>query len=225
MDSLTLRALLGSATTFAILCVLIFVSAGTLDYWQGWLYWAVFAVVTSAITVYFLRNDRGLIERRMAFGPVAEPERAQRGIQSLAFVLFCALMIVPGLDRRFGWSHVPWALVLAGDLGVALGFWIVFLVFKENQYAASLVRVEEGQRVISTGPYAYVRHPMYLGALLLFAGTALALGSWWALAIVPALKLVLVARLLDEERRLSADLPGYDAYRRNVRYRLVPRVW
>jgi protein-S-isoprenylcysteine O-methyltransferase Ste14 len=184
----------------------------------------LFAGSASAITWYLQRNDPELLRRRLAAGPRAEKERRQQIIQVLASSAFIGLLVVPGFDHRFGWSVVPLALVAAGDLLVVL-FWVVFLTFRENSYASAIIETAEGQPVISTGPYAIVRHPMYAGALLMLLGTPLALASLWALVCFAVMLAVIVWRLLEEERLLSRDLPGYDAYRSRVRYRLVPLLW
>src|SRR5262245_854777 len=175
MDDLSKRALHGLLWFQVVLAALIFVPAWSLTYWQGWVYWLVFGASIVAITIYFLRHDRALVERRMRAGPTAERETSQKVIQALASILMCALMIVSALDHRLGWSSVPTWLVIAGNVLVALGFLIIFRVFRENSFAASTVQIAAGQTVVSTGPYALVRHPMYSGALLLFLGTPLAL--------------------------------------------------
>jgi protein-S-isoprenylcysteine O-methyltransferase Ste14 len=136
-------------------------------------------------------------------------------------VLFFAILIVPGLDYRFHWSQLPAAIVVLGDMLLVLSFAMIFFVFRENSYAASTIKVEAAQRVISTGPYRLVRHPMYSAALILFLATPLALGSAWGLSVAIPLVAVLIAHLTGEERYLSAHLPGYDAYRQQVSYRLV----
>jgi protein-S-isoprenylcysteine O-methyltransferase Ste14 len=205
--------------------VVIFLSAWSLRYWQGWLFWSVFSALVWWITLYFLKHDPHLIEGRMKAGPSAEQETTQKIIQALAAILAAALIIVPGLDHHFGWSSMPVAVVLSGDAIVALGFAIVFRVFKENSFAASTIKVETEQRVVSTGPYRLVRHPMYSGAALALIATPLALGSWWGALIALALIAVIIVRLLDEERYLAANLPGYGAYRSKVKYRLVPLIW
>lgn len=185
----------------------------------------LFGISVLMITLYFLKHDPGLVNRRLDAGPGAEHEKIQKIIQAIASVLVCALIIVPGFDHRFHWSAVPTAIVLSADVMVALGLLMVFFVFRANSYAASVVKVEASQPVIETGPYRLVRHPMYAGGLLALLATPLALGSPWGLLVGIALCGVIVARLLDEERFLSAHLPGYDAYCRKVRYRLVPMVW
>lgn len=219
------KAFAGIAWLLAVIAVALFGSAGTVRWWQGWAYWSVFLVAVVAITVHFLRHAPDLIRRRLAAGPVAEQRFAQRMIQSVASLCFVALFVVAGLDRRNGWSSAPTSVAVAGDAAVAAGFAIVFWVFRENRHASATIEVAADQRVISTGPYGYVRHPMYTGGLLLMAATPVALGSPVALPLVLPLAGVIVARLLDEERLLSAELPGYVAYCREVPYRLVPRVW
>jgi protein-S-isoprenylcysteine O-methyltransferase Ste14 len=206
------RSIAGGAFLAVVVALMLFVPAGTIHYWQGWVYWLVFFGSVTVITVYFLKYDPALIERRTHAGPIAEPETSQKIIQAFATVLFGGGIIVPGLDYRYGWSAMPVPLVVAGDVLIAISFAIVFVVLMENTYAASIIKVESEQRVISTGLYAHVRHPMYAGALLGLLATPLALGSWWALPIPLAMCVVIALRLLDEERRLAAELPGYDDY-------------
>ncbi|MBX6365827.1 MAG: isoprenylcysteine carboxylmethyltransferase family protein, partial [Gemmatimonadetes bacterium] len=192
---------------------------------RGWSWWGLFAAGVLANTLYFLKRAPDLIERRLAAGPAAERERRQKVIQALTTILFLALLVLPGIERRTRGLRLPAAVALAGDALVAFAFWIVFLAFRENRHASAIIEVGQAQPVIDTGPYAVVRHPMYAGVVLLLFGTALALGSVWALACAAALTAAIVARLLDEERVLRERLAGYDAYRRKVRYRLVPFVW
>ena len=225
MDTLTRKSLIGLAQFEVALAIILFAPAWSLRFWQGWVYWLLFSLCVLAITLYFLKHDRHLIEGRLAAGPRAERRARQKIVQALAAPLFAAAMVVPALDNRYGWSRVPVALVITGDAILVLSFAIIFFVFKENSYAAATIRVEAGQRVISTGAYRIVRHPMYGAAVLLFVATPLALGSFWGLIVVLPLCAVLVARLLDEERYLSANLAGYDAYRGQVRYRLMPYIW
>jgi len=219
------KSLAGIAWLMSAMAVAIFLPAGTVVYWQGYLYWFVFLGAAVLITAYFLRHDPDLIRRRLAAGPSAEQRGTQKIVQTFASVLFLALFVVSGLDRRFGWSSVPAVAVVLADALVAVGFAIVFLVFRENSHASATIEVSAGQRVISTGPYRHVRHPMYAGALLLLAGTPLALGSLAALLLVIPFAVVLIARLLDEERMLSVELAGYREYCRQVRFRLIPYVW
>ena len=165
------------------------------------------------------------MERRVNAGPAAEKETSQKIIQLFASLSFIAIFVVSAIDHRFGWSAVPVSVVVLGDVLIALGFYAVFLVLRENTYAAGTIEVEQGQQVISTGPYALVRHPMYAGALIMLLGIPLALGSWWGLLTIVPMALALVWRILDEEAFLRKNLPGYAEYRAQVKYRLVPLIW
>ena len=207
------------------LAALLFASAGTLRYWQGWLFLAVFIGSSIALGVYFVRHDPALIERRMRGGPSAEQEPAQKIIIALLMAGLLLMILVPALDRRWHWSTEPAWLALLGNAGIVASFVIFFFVMKQNSYAAATVRVETEQPVISTGLYGVVRHPMYTGALLLTVCMPLALGSSWSLPLLIPVFPILAWRLLDEERVLKRDLPGYTDYCRQVRYRLIPGVW
>jgi protein-S-isoprenylcysteine O-methyltransferase Ste14 len=204
---------------------LIFVAAGTWDYWQGWVFLAVFAASTTGFTIYLAIKDKPLLERRLKAGPWHEQERSQQVIVSLVFLAFFAFIVLPVLDYRHGFSRVPAWVTVVGDAMILCSFLAIFWVIKANSWAASNIRVEANQRVVDTGPYAYVRHPMYAGAIWLFVGIPLALGSWWSVALLVPFLPVLLWRLLDEERILARDLPGYSEYMRRVKYRLVPQLW
>jgi protein-S-isoprenylcysteine O-methyltransferase Ste14 len=182
---------------------MVFIPAGTLHFWPGWLYSFVFAAATTAISVYFLKHDPKLVERRMRVGPAAEQRPVQKIIMAITLAGFILLVVLPGLDYRWHWSSVSTWLVLAANFTLALSFVIFFIVLKQNSYAASTIRVEADQPVVSTGLYAVVRHPLYSGALLLLLVTPLALGSYWTLLVAFALVPVLLWRLLDEERFLE----------------------
>jgi protein-S-isoprenylcysteine O-methyltransferase Ste14 len=225
MNRMYLQALRSSVLGTLALAALIFVPAGTVWYWQGWAYVVVFVAASAAFTVYLALYDPELMRRRMRAGPSQEEEPAQRVIMRFLLLGFLLLIVVPALDHRFGWSQAPWPVVVAGDLLVALSFYVFYRVVRVNSFAASTVRVEEGQQVVSTGPYAWVRHPMYAGAFPLLIGTPLALGSWWGLLIVPVFLPILALRILNEEAVLARDLPGYTDYRERVRWRLIPFVW
>jgi protein-S-isoprenylcysteine O-methyltransferase Ste14 len=214
-----------SALGTIVLIALVFIPAGTLDYWQGWAYIATFIFCCLAYTVYLMHYDRALLKRRSEAGIAYEKEPAQKVIMVFLYLCFVALIISPPLDFRFGWSEVPWYVSILGDILVVASFFVFYLVAKVNTYAAATVRVEEGQKVVSTGVYGLVRHPMYSGALLLIAGTPLALGSWWALLLVPLFVIILYLRIANEEKVLLRDLEGYEAYRRKVRHRLIPGIF
>ncbi|HEY5145514.1 MAG TPA: isoprenylcysteine carboxylmethyltransferase family protein [Polyangiaceae bacterium] len=219
------KAGFGLAQLVVVIGLLLFVPAGTLRFVEGWVFLAVFFGASLAITVYLAKADPALLERRTQAGPAAEKERSQKIIQGFASLAFVSTVVVPALDRRCHWSHAPLPAVIAGDTLVALGFLLVFLVFRENTFTSSVIEVAAQQRVIDTGLYALVRHPMYLGGLVLIAGVPLALGSLVGLATIVPFAGVIVWRLLDEERFLVSRLAGYAAYRDKVRYRLIPHVW
>jgi|ERR1700674_1048579 protein-S-isoprenylcysteine O-methyltransferase Ste14 len=225
MNSLARKTLRGFAQLIAGLGILLLAPAWTLDFWQAWVYLFVFAAASALITAYLWEKDPQLLERRVNAGPGAEKAKGQKRIQILASLVFIGVFVLSSLDRRFAWSDVPFLAVIAGDVLVALGFLIIFIVFRENTFAASTIEVAPDQKVISTGPYAIVRHPMYSGALVMLFGTPLALGSWWGLAMFVPMLFTIAWRLLDEERFLARSLSGYEAYCRKVQYRLVPLVW
>ena len=210
------------ALAFAIM---IFVPAGTLNYWQGWAYLGTFVLASGLYTRYVAIHDPALLQRRMQAGPQHEKEPAQKIIMTFLYVAFVALAVLPPLDYRFVCSPVPWYVSLIGDVLIAFSFYVFYLVSKVNSYAAANVRVEVGQKVIDTGGYALVRHPMYFGALFLIIGTPLALGSWWTLVLIPIFLLILYFRIVSEENVLIRDLPGYVEYRKKVRSRLIPFIW
>jgi protein-S-isoprenylcysteine O-methyltransferase Ste14 len=225
MDPLHRQAIVQGLLGILFFVVLIFWPAGTFDYWQGWLFLGTFAASTVGFTMYLAIYDRPLLERRMKAGPQYEQEWSQKIIVSLVFVAFFALIVVSALDHRYGWSPVAPGVSILGAVVIVLSFLFIFWVTLVNSFAASNIRVEKNQRVIDTGPYAYVRHPMYAGAIWMFVGMPLALGSWWSLFLILPFLPVLLWRLLDEERILRRDLPGYPEYMRRVRSRLIPFVW
>lgn len=223
--SLNAKAWLGLGFVVAVMALALSLSAGTLRYWQGWAFLAVFFAASLLITLDLMKTDPALLARRVRGGPTAEREPAQRVAMFFASAGFLALLVVPGLDHRFGWSTVPVPVVVGGDVLTAAGFYAVYRVFKANPYASSTVEVAGGQTVVTTGPYTVVRHPMYAGSLLYLLGMPLALGSYWGLLALAAMMPFLIWRLLDEERLLSAKLQGYAEYRTRVRWRLVPGLF
>jgi protein-S-isoprenylcysteine O-methyltransferase Ste14 len=225
MKHLNTKAWLAVATLSVFTALVLFIPAGTLRYWQAWTYLLVFTVSSALMTLYLIHNDPALLERRMRGGPVAEKQPVQRLIMLSLSAAFVGLLVVPALDHRWGWSSLPFGVAIAGDALVAIGFYLITLVYRENTFASATIEVADNQRVISTGPYAIVRHPMYASALLYLLGTPLALGSWWGFVPIVVMMPLLVWRLVDEERYLAMHLPGYTDYRRQVRCRLVPCVW
>lgn len=223
--SLSARAWFGLTFLAVVMALVLFVSAGTVHYWEAWFYLGVFFGASILITWYLIEKDPALLRRRLSAGPTAEKEKAQKIVMLIASAGFIALLVVPALDHRFGWSSVPLYAIVAGEILTALGFYLIFLVYKENTFTSAIVEVAPDQKVISTGPYAIVRHPMYVGGTLLFVGTALALGSYWGLVAFLGMMPALIWRLLDEERLLKTNLPGYIEYCQKVRWRLVPGIF
>lgn len=219
------RAVAGLIFLFATVAVAFFGSAGFLSDARAWSMLAVFFGCAGIVTAWLWFRDQALLERRVKAGPGSEPDPVQNIVQSLAGLAFLATFAVSGLDRRFGGSHTPLVVSCAGDGMIAVGFLIVFFTFRANTYTAGTVEIAQGQHVVDHGPYAFVRHPMYAGALVMVAGIPLALGSWWGLLPAALLVPVLVWRLVREEAFLAANLDGYDDYRSRVRYRLAPFIW
>lgn len=204
---------------------MLFLPAGTFNYWQAWVFLVVFALSTLIPSLYLLRTNPVALERRMRTGPVAEARPVQKVVIVVLSLSLVALIVVSVLDHRFGWSPVPTTICLAGDVLVAVGLGISMLVVIQNGYAASTITVESGQKLVSTGLYALVRHPMYTGTIIMTLGTPLALGSYWGLVFVIPCLLGLAVRIGDEEQLLSQELDGYRDYALQVHYRLVPCVW
>jgi len=204
---------------------LLFVPAATTRYWKAWVYLAIFIGASVLTSLYLIKKDPALLKRRLRGGPAAEKETTQKIIMLFASIGFIALLVVPALDYRFRWSEVPLPAVIAGDLLVAIGFYCIFLVYKENTFTSATIEVAENQKVISTGPYALVRHPMYASGFLYLIGTPLALGSYWGLVALVFMAPFLIWRLFDEERFLANHLPGYMEYQKKVQHRLVPYIW
>ncbi|MFH1106675.1 MAG: isoprenylcysteine carboxylmethyltransferase family protein [Candidatus Micrarchaeota archaeon] len=201
---------------------LFFIPAGSLCYWQAWLYMAVLLVPMAFVVAYFLKRDPMLLERRLR---MKEKVTEQETLVKFSYLWFVAAFIVPGLDYRFGLSQVPVEVVLLSNLLVLIGYFMFFLVMKENSFLSRIVEVQKGQKVISTGPYAVVRHPMYTAVLIIYGLSPLALGSYWGFLAVLPLMGVLYFRTLNEEKVLLRGLKGYKEYCRKVRWRMVPFVW
>ena len=207
---------------FLALAAMFFIPAGTLAYWNAWLLLGIIFIPMGFVMLYLLKYDPELLERRMRF---RERQGTQKRVIGFSWIIFLLAFLIPGFDYRFGWSEVPvWVVLLAAAL-VLLSYAMIFWVFRENSYASRVVEVMEGQRVIDSGPYAIVRHPMYIGSTMFYVLSPLVLGSWWAL--IPALLIIpmLVARIRNEEAVLVKDLPGYVEYRQKVRFRMLPGVW
>ncbi|HUN53492.1 MAG TPA: isoprenylcysteine carboxylmethyltransferase family protein [Candidatus Sulfotelmatobacter sp.] len=224
MTSAQQKAWLWFGASLALMALVLLLAAGTVRYWHAWACLGVTAAANLPLTRYIAGNPR-LLESRMRAGPSAERRPIQKLIVLCVMLPALAVLIVPGLDRRFGWSHVPAWLAVVGDALILLGMALAYRVFRENAFGSATIEIGAGQRVVSTGPYAIVRHPMYASAALYFIGMALGLGSWWGL--VPALLAVLglVWRLFDEETFLAENLPGYPDYCARVRRHLIPGIF
>ncbi|MCI4674915.1 isoprenylcysteine carboxylmethyltransferase family protein [Mycolicibacterium litorale] len=221
----TLRVALSSLASLVGFMVLLFLPAGTLNYWQGWAFLGTFAAVSLVPTIFLGRLDPATVERRMHAGPTAEKRPVQKAVVVGIIGCFFGMLVVAGFDRRFGWSTVPAAVSVLGDAMVAVGLGMAMLVVFQNRYAAANIVVEEGQPLVTTGLYGIVRHPMYSGSMVMIIGMPLALGSYWGFLVAFAALVLLVIRIVDEEKMLSAELTGYRDYMTKVRYRLVPRAW
>jgi protein-S-isoprenylcysteine O-methyltransferase Ste14 len=225
MSSLRKKAFGGLAVLLLVMASLVLAAAGTLRYWQAWTFLAVYFAASLAITLDLIRNDPALLARRMSGGPFAEKEPAQKLIMSATSLGFIGLLVLPAVDHRLGWSDLPGWAAIAGDVIMLLGWLGIFFVFRENSFASAVIESAADQRLISSGPYAWVRHPMYAAALVMLLGMPLALGSAWGVLLVLALVPLLIWRLMDEERFLVNHLPGYCEYQGRVRYRLLPLIW
>jgi protein-S-isoprenylcysteine O-methyltransferase Ste14 len=176
----------------------------------------------TAFAISTARRDPGFFERRFK---MQEKERAQRHLQAWGAPFFLASFVVPPLDHRFGWSDPPLFVAVVGLVLSLAGYLTILRVFLENRWAGRTVETWAEQKVISTGPYAIVRHPMYTGTLVLLLATPVALGSWWGLLAAPGMIPFFMLRIRNEEAVLVRELPGYEDYRRRVRRRLVPGIW
>lgn len=208
-----------------VIGLLSFGPAGTFDYWQAWVFIAVYAIAATVPTISWGAKNPDVVRRRMHAGPTAETRIVQKLASGGLFVAFALLFVVSGLDHRFGWSTMPMPMSLVGDAVAALGLGLGILAVAQNNYAAANITVETQQPVISRGLYGLVRHPMYFSVLITMAGIPLALGSYWGLAVLTLAILALVLRIDDEEKMLTEELSGYREYTHQVRYRVIPYLW
>jgi protein-S-isoprenylcysteine O-methyltransferase Ste14 len=202
--------------------LMFFLTAGTLRYWQAWVFMAFLCFITIFSFAYFIRHDPELLERRIR---MKEKEPVQKWIATCSFPFVLAAFLLPGFDRRIGWSSVPISVEIVALILVLAGYLLFFFVIKENRFASRIIQVEEGQQVINTGPYAVIRHPLYAASLIAYLSMPLALGSWWALLPSLIWPPLLIVRTLYEERVLAAKLDGYLEYTKQVKYRLIPGIW
>ncbi|MDH6247274.1 isoprenylcysteine carboxylmethyltransferase family protein [Mycobacterium sp. OTB74] len=205
--------------------LLLFIPAGKVNYGQAWAFLAIFALTAWLPSIYLQVTNPVALQRRMRSGPIAEGRAVQKIVMLGLYGSLVAICVVSALDHRFGWSSVPLALCVIGNVLAGAGLLVAVVVAVQNTYASTTVQVESGQKVVSTGLYGLVRHPMYTGNVMILVGLPLALGSLWALAFVIPGVAVLAARIQDEEKLLGAELAGYDEYTQKVRSRLIPQVW
>ena len=213
---------------FVVLALVLFFAAGTLAWPAGWTFLILFLAFTLALSLWLLKNNPGLLTERMT--GLSSPKRKAWDtiFYAIANVLFLVWLAVMPLDAvRFHWSQMPAWLQVVGTLLLLYSFYLFFLTFRENSYLAPMVYIQKdrGQTVISTGPYHYVRHPMYAGAFLFLLGITLLLGSWYGLIPLLLLVIGITLRAIQEEHTLQAELPGYDEYMTRVKHRFIPYVW
>ena len=216
------RAIIRIAMFPLFLGLLVLLPAGTFRFWQVYLYFTVLIIPLITAMIYLYRTAPELLERRMR---TKEKEKQQKVFVALSSISIVGSFIVPGLDYRFGWSTVPFWFVIAADILVFLSYLFIFYVFKVNSYASRVIEVAENQKVISSGPYALVRHPMYSGMLLMYLATPVALASYWGIIPAALLPFLLVLRIGNEEKVLSENLEGYTEYCSKVKYRMIPLIW
>ena len=221
------RLIVQTVVWFGAMGAVMFLAAGTLAWPGAWVFLALMLALSLTTGPLLAKYDPGLLKERLSSPVQKGQSTADKIIISALFVLIFAWLALMGLDARFHWSAVPAWVQAIGVLGLLLSVWIIYLTFRENTFAAPVVKIqaERGHTVISTGPYAHVRHPMYFGAVFYFLGTSLLLGSWWGLAFAFLLVILLCIRIPLEEKVLRASLPGYHEYAGRVRYRLIPMVW
>lgn len=223
IEGLYRKAIRGGLTHILLMALPVFIAAGTLNYRQGWVLLIIYSLALLGIITYLMKYDTKLLQRRMQVG--GEKDKSQRLIQPFMFLAFGITLVLPALDHRFHWSTVPVGVEAIGNVLFALGLLTIFFVFKQNTYASAIIEIAAEQKIIDTGLYGMVRHPMYSGGALMLIGVPLALGSWWGLlGIVPS-TLVLMWRIVEEEKVLIKSLPGYADYRQRVKYRLLPFIW
>jgi len=222
LQGLKIKIFLFFVLALIVTGLMLFLPAGTIKYWQAWVFMGVLFIPVIFVMLYLLKNDPGLLERRMRF---KEKEAEQKTIIKIASLIFFIGFLIPGLDHRFGWSNVPVPIVISADVIIFLGYLSVFFVFKENSYTSRTVEVDRKQKVITTGPYSIIRHPMYAGMISMFICIPLALGSYWALLFFIPVIILILLRTLNEEKVLLRDLKGYKKYCKKVRYRLIPGIW
>jgi protein-S-isoprenylcysteine O-methyltransferase Ste14 len=221
-SKIALRVFLIVIPVMLIMGAILFVPAGTLDFWEGWLFFAALFVPMFFIFIYMIRHERQLLEKRLN---VRERRKQQGLIQLFNTISFFASMMIAGFDHRYGWSNVPFWLVIASDAMMLTGYYFFIKTMLHNEYASRVIEIQKGQKLIDTGPYAMVRHPMYAAGIFMYMFIPIALGSFWAMIPLLLIPVMLVFRVLDEEKAMIKGLKGYKQYMKKVKYRLFPGIW
>jgi protein-S-isoprenylcysteine O-methyltransferase Ste14 len=204
------------------MAAIFFIPAGTLNYWNGWLYLGTMFVLMICALIYLKKRDPELLAKRMN---IHAKQKEQKLVVKLALLLFLFAFVIPGLDFRFGWSQVPLEVVIAATLVFVLSYIMFIVVMVQNSYASRVIEIQKGQKLIDTGLYSLVRHPMYLAATIMYFASMLVLGSYYALIPMIFFPVLLAYRIIHEEELLVKELPGYREYTKKVKYRLIPFVW
>lgn len=205
-----------------IVSLLIFVPAGSIKFWNGWLFMGTLFIPMFFILIYLLAREPDLLTKRLK---TKEKEKTQKAYQVLSIIVCLAAFIVPGLDFRFNWSEVPLSVVLISAVIMMSGYLMFFIVMKQNAFASRVIEIQSEQKLIDTGLYSLIRHPMYLAGIVLFVFAPLVLGSFYALIAMTFIPVLLVIRIKNEEKVLKEGLKGYDQYMKIVKYRLIPFIW
>ncbi len=219
---LLIKVLIRFVLAIIVLVLIFFLPAGSIKFWEAWVYMGILFTPMIFVLIYLLKKDPELLERRMK---MKEKEEPQKVFVKLSILVFLTAFIIPGFDYRFEWSEVPFVVIIIADLFIFIGYLLFFLVLKENTHASRIIEVGKGQKVISTGPYAIIRHPMYVAVLMMYILSPLALGSYWAVSAVLPLPALIILRIKNEEKILIDKLSGYREYTQKVKYRLIPYIW
>ena len=219
---LLIKVLIRFLLSIILIGVIVFLPAGSIKFWEAWVYFGILFIPMIFVLIYLLKHDPELLERRMK---MKEKEEPQKVFVMFSILVFLIAFIIPGFDYRFEWSEVPLIVIIIADLFIFIGYLLFFLVLKENTHASRIIEVEKGQKVISTGPYAIIRHPMYIAVLMMYVLSPLALDSYWAVLAVLPLPVLIILRIKNEEKILIDKLPGYREYSQKVKYRLLPYIW
>jgi protein-S-isoprenylcysteine O-methyltransferase Ste14 len=222
MKNLLLNGLIKFVGGIIVMGAIIFIPAGTLNFWNGWLYLGTMTVLITFVFIYLKKHDPELLKKRMQ---MHEKQKEQKLFVKISTPLFILIYIIPGLDYRFGWSHMPVWAVITATVFMILSYIMFLIVMMQNSYASRVIEIQKGQKVIDTGLYSLVRHPMYLAMSVLFPSSILVLGSYYAFIPMIFLPFLLVFRIIHEEKFLIKELPGYKEYTKKVKYRLIPFVW